>query len=178
MLQIITDGLPGRGGGRLVIMAAALLRNAAAASREQQYFFEHTGLAWQLMGTPGPHESVPREVEASHWCLSDSRGLPSLAKKAHSSGCSRTHCAVEGAEACWGCQVPGCPALGNLRKLSSGGAQWPGRGARTQKDGLDPDGRDCFSEREGLLGGNEMYLTVTSGGQDTAFPGAVSIFVT
>lgn len=81
MLQIITDGLPGRGGRRLVIMAAALLRNAAAASREQQYFSEHTGLAWQLMGTPGPHESVPREVEASRWCLSDSRVCPHWPKK-------------------------------------------------------------------------------------------------
>lgn len=57
-------------------------------------------------------------------------------------------------------------------------AREPGRGARTQKDGLDPDGRECFSECESLLEGNEMYLTVMSGGQDTAFAGAVSIFVT
>lgn len=72
MLQIITDGLPGRGGGRLVIMAAALLRKAAASSREQQYFSEHTEPAWQFTGTPGLHESVSREVEAGRWCLSDS----------------------------------------------------------------------------------------------------------
>lgn len=127
MLQIITDGLPRRGGGRLVIMAAALLRNPAAASREQQNFSEHTGPAWQLAGTPGPRESVPREVEASRWCLSDSWGLPSLAKKAHSSDYSRTHCAVgRNRKARSECQVPGCPALGNPRKLSSGGAQQPG----------------------------------------------------
>lgn len=43
--------------------------------------------------------------------------------------------------------------------MFSGGAQWPGRGARTQKDGVDPDGRECFSECDGLLRGNEMYLS-------------------
>lgn len=45
-------------------MASALLRNAAASGERQQYFSEHTGPAWQLMGTPGPHESAPRGVEA------------------------------------------------------------------------------------------------------------------
>ena len=89
---------------------------------QQQYFSELSGPAWQLMGTPGPQESAPRGVEAGHWCLSDSWGLPSLAKEAHSLERSRTHCAVEGGETVRGGQVPEGPALGRLKQLSSKGA--------------------------------------------------------
>ena len=107
-------------------MAAALLRNAAAASREQRYFSEHTGPGLAVNGHAGASGISPkREVEAGGWCLSDSWGFLSLARKAHSSERSRTHCAVKGTEACLECQVPGCPASGNPRKLSFGRVPWP-----------------------------------------------------
>lgn len=103
----------------------------------------------------------PEGWRPGRWCLSDSWGLPSPAKIAHSSERSRTHCTVEGAEACSECQEPGCPASGNPRKLSSGGLIALAAGARGPGQGsmVDPAGRECFPQGEALLEGNErMYL--------------------
>lgn len=102
----------------------------------------------------GPRNGPPRGLEACAGVYLILGVCPPGPKKAHSSERSRTHCAVEGVE----CQTPGCPTLGNLRRLSSRGAQWPG-GARSRGWGrwesVDAAEREYFPEYEGLRAGSE-----------------------
>lgn len=77
------------------------------------------GLAAQ--GRAGLRHQSPERVETRCWCLSDAWGWPSLAKTAHSSERSRTHCAVGGTER----PVPHAKCLGVLLwGPEAAGLQW------------------------------------------------------
>lgn len=96
------------------------------------------------------------------WCLSDSWGLPSPAKIAHSSERSRTHCTVEGV----GRPVQNAKSLGVLLWGTRGSCRleglmaWqPGSGGWGPEHGQDAAGRECFRECEALPEGSEKtYL--------------------
>lgn len=77
------------------------------------------GLAAQ--GRAGLRHQSPERVETRCWCLSDAWRWPSLAKTAHSSERSRTHCAVGGTER----PVPHAKCLGVLLwGPEAAGLQW------------------------------------------------------